>query len=98
MSQAAKLRRMTLLALACAGSFAAGCSDNYYDRRDTIAFSAGDAVATNIATHTIDVWPAVAGEQRIESNGQKIQGAVERYRTNKVTPPAGIGFCGFPTV
>jgi hypothetical protein len=89
MSQAADLRRLALAALAGTGLLAAGCSDLYYDRRDTISLSAGDAVATNIATHTIDVWPREAGETRIVSDGHVIQSAVERYRTNKVTPPVG---------
>lgn len=91
MSQAANVRRLMLLALASFGVLAAGCSDIYYDRRDTLSLAAGDAVATNIATHTIDVWPIEAGEQRIVTSGQKAQGAVERYRTNKVTPPVGTG-------
>ncbi len=89
MSQAAKIRAFALAAFVGAG--AAGCSDLYYDRRDTVSLAAGDAVATNISTHTIDVWPPEAGETRIVSNGQKIQGAVERYRTNKVIPPVGTG-------
>jgi hypothetical protein len=91
MSQAANLRRLALLALAGFGMLTAGCSDIYYARRDTITLAAGDAVATNVATHTIDVWPVEAGERRIVTNGQKAQGAVERYRTNKVTPPHGTG-------
>ena len=91
MSQAVSFRRMMLAALACVSLLTGGCSEIYYGRHDTISLSAGDAVATNIATHTIDVWPAEAGEQRIVSNGQKVQAAVERYRTNKVTPPAGTG-------
>ena len=77
-------------ALVC-GSLVAACSDMYYDRRDTVSFQAGDAVAANKVTHAVDVWPAAAGYRDIESNGQKMQGAVERYRTNKVTPPVGIG-------
>ncbi len=91
MSQAVSLRRIMLGLLACASLLTGGCSEIYYGRHDTISPHAGDAVATNIATHTIDVWPAEAGEQRIVSNGQKIQAAVERYRTNKVTPPTGTG-------
>jgi len=91
MSRPAKLRCLALLGLAGFGMLAAGCSDIYYDRRDTVSLAAGDAVATNIATHTIDVWPIEAGEQRIVTSGQKAQGAVERYRTNKVTPPHGTG-------
>jgi hypothetical protein len=89
MSQAAKIRAFALAALLCAG--AGGCSDIYFARRDTISLGAGDAGATNVATQTIDLGAPEAGETRIVSNGVKIQGAVERYRTNKVTPPVGTG-------
>lgn len=91
MSRAAKFHRLCAFAVIASASLAAGCSDIYYDRRDTVSRSAGDAVATNIATHTIDVWPVEAGERRIVSNGQKVQSAVERYRTNKVIKPVGTG-------
>ena len=30
----------------------------YLDRRDTVSFAAGDAVATNKVTHMVDPWPA----------------------------------------
>jgi hypothetical protein len=76
--------------LLCA-SLLAACSDIYYDRRDTVAFRAGDASAVNRVTQAVDVWPRAAGYRDIVSNGEKMQSAVERYRTNKVTPPVGIG-------
>ena len=69
------------------GALLAGCSDLYYARRDTIALSAGDAIAANAAEQTIDPWPRSSGNTNIAFNGQKMQSAVERYRTNKVIPP-----------
>ncbi|HML08237.1 MAG TPA: hypothetical protein VK430_08950 [Xanthobacteraceae bacterium] len=80
----------TLRALAAAaalGALLGACSDLYYDRRESIALSAGDAVAANAITQTVDPWPAHSGNVNIAANGQKMQSAVERYRTNKVTPP-----------
>jgi hypothetical protein len=84
------------LALAAA---LAGCSTNqsdqvldpngYLDRRDAISLTAGDAIASNIATQMVDPWPAYAGDRNIPYNGQRAQAAVERYRYNKVTPPRG---------
>lgn len=64
-----------------------GCSDIYYDRRDTIALGGGDAIAANAVTQMVDPWPAQSGNVNIAANGQKIQSAVERYRTNKVIAP-----------
>jgi hypothetical protein len=69
------------------GALLAGCSDIYYDRRDTIALSAGNAIATNQVTHMVDPWPRNSANRNISFDGSKMQSAVERYRTNKVIPP-----------
>jgi hypothetical protein len=68
-----------------------GCSDLYWDRRDTVAFHAGDAPASNIAIHTVDPWPPAAAQRRLVANGELAQKAAERYRTNKTTPLRPIG-------
>jgi hypothetical protein len=65
-----------------------GCSDLYMDRRDEIHFSAGDAIAANNAMQTNDPWPAHSGNTNIAFNGQRMQTAVERYRTNTPWLPA----------
>ena len=81
---------LTLRVIATAaalGAMLAGCSDIYYDRRDTIALSAGDAKASNQVTQMVDPWPRDSANRNISFNGQKMQSAVERYRTNKVIPP-----------
>jgi hypothetical protein len=69
------------------GTTLAGCSDLYYDRREGIALSAGDAAATNKVTQMVDPWPRASSNRNIAFNGEKMQTAVERYRTNKVIPP-----------
>jgi hypothetical protein len=68
-----------------------GCADLYWDRRDSIAFWAGDAPASNVAIHTIDPWPPVAAKRRLSTNGELAQRAAERYRTNKTTPLRPMG-------
>lgn len=65
-----------------------GCADIYYDRRETVAFHSGDAVAANKVVHMIDPWPPAAADRNIHSDGQRMQRAAERYRTNKTTPLA----------
>jgi len=67
-----------------------GCSE-YLDRRDPIAASGGNAVATNIVTHMVDPWPRASANRDIAFNGPKMEIAAERYRTNKVIVPRGIG-------
>jgi len=80
-----------LVTAATFGAVLAGCSDIYFDRRDTVALSGGDAVVANEVAQTIDPWPAHSGNANFATNGQKMQSAVERYRTNKVTPPVDPG-------
>jgi hypothetical protein len=65
----------------------AGCSEMYYDRRDTIALSAGDAVATNKVTQTIDPWSRASANNRIAFNGQRMQKAQDRYNRGQVITP-----------
>ena len=81
------LRNLALAALLAA---LAGCSE-YLDRRETISLNGGNSVATNEATQMVDPWPRDSANRNIAYNGTKIQSAVERYRTNKVIPPHGIG-------
>lgn len=69
----------------------AACADLYYDRRDSIHLSAGDANASNIAVQTIDPWPRHAAHRDILTNGEKIQPAIQRYKEGKAIPPRGLG-------
>jgi hypothetical protein len=81
---------MRVLALAAVLAALSGCAE-YLDRRDTIALSAGDAVATDKVTQMVDPWPRASADKNIAFNGAKMESAVERYRTNQVYPPRGIG-------
>jgi hypothetical protein len=84
-------------AVAALGIFLAGCSDffvvryddynSYVDRREAVALPGGDAVAGNTITQMVDPWPAYSGDKNIAFNGQKMQTAVQRYRTGKVIQP-----------
>ncbi len=90
MSQPGIKRVMRTIAAAVAlGAILAGCSDPglYLDRRDTIALSAGDSVAANAVEQTVNPWPPASDNTNIAFNGQRMQTAIERYRTNKVTDP-----------
>lgn len=68
----------------------AGCAD-YLARRDSITLDAGNALATNQITHMVDPWPRASAEKDIAFHGERMQRAVERYRTNRVIPPRGAG-------
>jgi len=64
-----------------------GCSDIYFDRRETVALSAGDFAAVNSVEQMVDPWPRYVGNKNIAFNGERIQGAVERYRRHEVIRP-----------
>jgi hypothetical protein len=77
------------LALVVAGMLSA-CSDIYYDRRETVALGADDHIASNRVAQMIDPWPRYVEKRAIAFNGEKMQSAVERYRTNRVIPPVNV--------
>ena len=76
-----------IIASALLGVGLSGCSDLYFDRRDTISLVSGEAMAANRVTHTIDPWSAASGNRNIAYNGEKAAVAAERYRTGRVIPP-----------
>ena len=83
-----KMLRTLALATLLAGL--AGCSE-YLDRRETISLGGGNSVATNKVGQMVDPWPRASADRNIAFNGEKMETAVERYRTNRVIPPQGIG-------
>jgi len=93
MSRSANAVRICILALGI-GALLGACTHQYFDRRDTIALSAGDAMATNRVTQMVDPWPRASANKNIPFNGEKMQSAVERYRKNQVTPPNASGTSG----
>jgi hypothetical protein len=77
----------TVAATALLGLMLTGCSEYYFDRRDTVALHSGEAMAANRVTHMIDPWPPASGQRNIAFNGEKAAVASERYRTGRVIPP-----------
>jgi cell division septation protein DedD len=75
------------LAALALGAMLGGCSEMYFDRRDTVALSGGDWLAANEAQEMIDPWPAPSANPNLAANGQRMQSAVEHYRTNTGVQP-----------
>jgi hypothetical protein len=70
----------------------AGCyEDDYLSRRDTVTLGAGDASATNAATHTIDPWPPQSKNTNINVDGARVQVGMDRYQQNNSIKPKGLG-------
>jgi hypothetical protein len=68
-------------------SAVAGCAEIYYDRRETVAPGAGDAVAANKVSQMVDPWPPASNNNRIAFNGQRMESAQDRYNRGKVITP-----------
>src|SRR4051794_40347512 len=83
-------RGITVAVLA-ATTMVGACTDMYLDRPDTVSFEASNASAANKAIQTIDPSPVYGARQDIADDGERAAAAAERYRTNKVTQPTGIG-------
>jgi hypothetical protein len=62
----------------------------YFDRRETVALGADDAVATNRLTHTIDPWPRHSANRQFAFSGERAQAGYERYRHNRVITPVNV--------
>jgi hypothetical protein len=66
--------------------FALGCAlpavacDNYLDRRDTVTFGAGNAVAANKALQIIDPWNQASRTIEQGSSGEQAAAAIEKLR------------------
>jgi hypothetical protein len=61
---------------------------HYFERKDGITLGAGNAKSINSATHIIDPWNRNVGNTRIPGDGQRMSGAVERYRDVSKLPLA----------
>lgn len=83
-------RTRTLAAVVAAGAALGGCSDIYWDRRETVALGAADAVEANKVVHMVDPWPRSSVNREIAFDGERMQAAHERYRTNRVVRPVNV--------
>jgi hypothetical protein len=64
-------------------------TEPYWQRIDGITAGVGDAKEVNAITHMVDPWPRYIRDRRIPANGERMSGAVERYRRGRLhlTPP-----------
>src|SRR5262249_17677166 len=70
----------------CWGAVSENPAAQYLRRTDTITTSAGNAKEVNAATNVIDPWPPGVGDPRIRANGDRMVGAMERYRRQPASP------------
>ena len=85
-----KARSKLLSMIVALGATLGGCSDIYFDRRETIALGADDHIAANRVAQMVDPWPRYVGNKNIAFNGERMQGAAERYRRHEVIRPVPL--------
>ncbi|MEJ2116914.1 MAG: hypothetical protein P8Y67_11895 [Alphaproteobacteria bacterium] len=79
-----------VLAMTVSAPMSYAFGDDYFSRRDTITESAGDAMATNSVTHTIDPWPPHSKNTEIKIDGKRARLGISRYQSNKSASPKGL--------
>ena len=75
------MRCGTIVLAAILSALFAGCSEEYFARRDSIVPGLGDAPAANAVTHVADPWPRNVGNKHIPGDGSRLSRAIERYES-----------------
>ena len=86
-----RLKPLLLAGTALAAASVMGGCREYFDERDTVSHVAGDAIAVNKATQTIERFPEAARQDRWRSDGERARVVIERYKTRTVQEPQSIG-------
>jgi len=73
------MKTLCLIAAVLPALALVGCSSQYFQRKDTVTFGAGDAVAWDNAQQIANPWPRSARNTRIPTNGEKGVQAVRQY-------------------
>jgi hypothetical protein len=77
---------LLLSAAMASGACTSDQRHEYLAHTDRVTNGAGDAVAANRATHTIDPWPVHSEKTQIDMDGKRAASASKRYETNDNKP------------
>jgi|SRR5215475_9076011 len=105
MSVLIRIAAIVSLAVSVGGCLSESPAAQYLRRTDTITASAGNAKEVNAATNVIDPWGPGVTDPRIRANGDRMVGAMERYRRSGAPqggqapgqPPASLPIGGAPS-
>lgn len=87
----ARSRLLIVGGLVLATTSTAGCREGQYlARRDSVTYSAGEAMAHNRAIHTVDPWPRYAKDTRHRTDGKRMMIGIGRYQANESINPEGL--------
>jgi hypothetical protein len=65
--------------------------EKYYQRKESVTLSAGDAKEVNARTHMIQAWPQGVGDRRIAMSGPRAVRAIDCYYNPRPQQAQGGG-------
>lgn len=84
------------MSVALSAVLLSGCAADYLNNYDSVTLAAGDANRTNSLLQTVDPLNPNSQNTRIESDGARVVGVVQAYRSGGAGAGAYQGNCGTP--
>ncbi|RWB55340.1 hypothetical protein [Mesorhizobium sp.] len=81
------MSRNKLLLVILGSSLLAGCAADYLHNYDTMTLASGDSLKANELLQTVDPYNPASNNTKIEGDGARSVGAVQRYRIPPAPPP-----------
>ncbi len=82
------MSKSKLLIVLLGSSLLAGCAADYLNNYDTITLAAGDSQKANQLLQTVDPYNPASNNTKIEGDGARSVGAVQRYKVPPPPPPS----------
>ncbi|RWK01293.1 hypothetical protein [Mesorhizobium sp.] len=82
------MSRNKLLFVLLGSSLLAGCAADYLNNYDTMTLASGDSQKANQLLQTVDPYNPASNNTKIEGDGARSVGVVQRYRVPPPPPPS----------
>ncbi|MGX5799718.1 hypothetical protein ACWGS9_00535 [Bradyrhizobium sp. Arg314] len=82
------MSRSKLLLVLLGTGMLAGCAADYLHNYDTMTLAAGDSQKANQLLQTVDPYNPASNNTKIEGNGARSVGVVQRYKVPPPPPPS----------
>ncbi|RWA62030.1 hypothetical protein [Mesorhizobium sp.] len=81
------MSRNKLLLVLLGSSLLAGCAADYLNNYDTMTLASGDSQKANQLLQTVDPYNPNSNNTKIEGDGARAVGVVQRYKVPPPPPP-----------
>ncbi|MDX8509838.1 hypothetical protein [Mesorhizobium captivum] len=82
------MSRNKLLLVLLSSSLLAGCAADYLHNYDTMTLASGDSQRANQLLQTVDPYNPASNNTKIEGDGARSVGVVQRYKVPPPPPPS----------